>query len=119
MDIKKIIIFTGENIKFYPNGTKLIGVDWNSKLPEYLKKSDRAWEFSHVTLDKLIIGDGSRLRGIADNSVDAVVSVRSLCSTSSVSNTLEEIRRVLVPVNNVLLLSHNFYNRSKLYLMRV
>lgn len=80
-----------------------MGVDWNRRLKEYLTRSDRAWQFSHIIIEKLIIGDGSSLRGIPNGCVDAVVTVRSLCSTSSIRSTLDEIQRVLAPVKKIFL----------------
>ncbi|XP_015120552.1 methyltransferase-like protein 7B [Diachasma alloeum] len=102
----EIGVKTGENIQFYPDRTHLICVDWNRKLEDYLTKSDRAWQFSHVKFEKLIIGDGTSLKAIPSNCVDAVVTVRSLCACSSVRETLREIRRVLAPGGKYFFLEH-------------
>ncbi|XP_063975665.1 thiol S-methyltransferase TMT1A-like [Diachasmimorpha longicaudata] len=102
----EIGVKTGENIQFYPDGTHLICVDWNRKLEDYLMKSDRAWQFSHVKFKKLIPSDGRSLKVIPSNCVDAVVTVRSLCACSSVRETLREIRRVLAPGGKYFFLEH-------------
>ncbi|XP_011303282.1 methyltransferase-like protein 7A [Fopius arisanus] len=102
----EIGVKTGENFHFYPDKTHLICVDWNYKLEDYLTKSDRAWQFSHIKFEKLIIGDGTSLKEIPSNYVDAVVTVRSLCSCSSVRETLGEIRRVLAPGGKYFFLEH-------------
>lgn len=93
--------FVGENIQFYPKGTHLIGVDWNIRLGEYLVKGNRSRQFSHVIIERLIVGDGSSLREVSTGCVDVVVTTRSLCSVRSVKGTLEEIYRVLAPVRNI------------------
>lgn len=92
-------IFLGDNIQYYPEGSHFIGVDWNRKLGDYLVNGNRSWQFSHVILERLITGDGSSLKMVPSEYVDAVVTTRSLCSTKSVSETLKEIRRVLAPVS--------------------
>ncbi|KAK0178836.1 hypothetical protein PV327_007684 [Microctonus hyperodae] len=104
--VVEIGVRTGENIQYYPDGTHFVGVDWNRRLKEYLTRSDRAWQFSHINIEKLIIGDGSSLRGIPNDCVDAVVTVRSLCSTSSTRSTLDEIQRVLAPGGKYFFLEH-------------
>jgi len=94
------VIVAGENIQFYPEGSHLIGVDWNAKLGEYLVKGSRSWQFSHVVIERLIIGDGSSLRDVPTGCVDVVVTTRSLCSVTSMRSTLREICRVLAPVRD-------------------
>ncbi|XP_014469089.1 PREDICTED: methyltransferase-like protein 7A isoform X2 [Dinoponera quadriceps] len=95
-----------ENIRFYPEGTHLIGVDWNTKLGEYLVKSGRSWQFSHVIIERLIVGDGSSLEGIPTGCVDVVVTTRSLCSVKSVRSTLQEIHRVLAQGGKYIFVEH-------------
>ncbi|XP_057325497.1 thiol S-methyltransferase TMT1B-like isoform X2 [Microplitis mediator] len=104
--VLEIGVKIGQNIQFYPNGTHLIGVDWNYKLKEYLTESDQAWQFSHIIIEKIIIGDGSYLKDIPDNYVDAVVTTRSLCSVASVPDVLCEIHRVLAPGGIYLFFEH-------------
>ncbi|XP_019698021.1 methyltransferase-like protein 7A [Harpegnathos saltator] len=104
--VLEIGVKTGENIRFYPEGTHLIGVDWNTKLGEYLVKGGRSWQFSHVIIERLIVGDGSSLKGIPTGCVDVVVTTRSLCSVKSVRSTLQEIRRVLAPGGKYIFVEH-------------
>ncbi|XP_043267148.1 methyltransferase-like protein 7A [Venturia canescens] len=104
--ILEVGVKTGENIPFYPDGACFIGIDWNTKLADYLINSERAWQFSHVYFERLIVGDGNSLRLIPSDCVDAVVSTRSLCSEDSVEKTLREIRRVLAPGGKYLFLEH-------------
>ncbi|XP_012527730.1 methyltransferase-like protein 7A [Monomorium pharaonis] len=104
--ILEIGVKTGENIQFYPEGTHLIGVDWNVKLGEYLIKGNRSWQFSHVIIERLIMGDGSSLKEILTGYVDVVVTTRSLCSVKSIQSTLQEIRRVLAPGGKYIFVEH-------------
>ncbi|XP_011630835.1 methyltransferase-like protein 7A [Pogonomyrmex barbatus] len=104
--ILEIGVKTGENIQFYPEGTHLIGVDWNTKLGEYLVKGNRSWQFSHIIIERLIIGDGSSMKKVLTGCVDVVVTTRSLCSVKSVQSTLQEIRRVLTPGGKYIFVEH-------------
>ncbi|XP_046590009.1 methyltransferase-like protein 7A [Neodiprion lecontei] len=105
--ILEIGVKTGENIPFYPEACHLIGVDWNKKLADYLFHDDYAWRFQHVFVERTLVGDGSRLsRAIPSESIDAVVTTRTLCSVKSPSAVLREIRRVLVPGGAYFFMEH-------------
>nr|XP_031834451.1 methyltransferase-like protein 7A isoform X1 [Nomia melanderi]XP_031834452.1 methyltransferase-like protein 7A isoform X1 [Nomia melanderi] len=95
-----------ENIQFYPNNTYLISVDRNLKLAEYLIKGNYSWKFSHVIIERVIVGDGSSLEDVPTGYVDVVVTTRSLCSVTSIRSTLREIRRVLAPGGHYLFMEH-------------
>ncbi|XP_066599526.1 thiol S-methyltransferase TMT1A-like [Prorops nasuta] len=102
----EIGVKTGENIQFYPEGTRLLVVDWNLKLKEYLQSESRAWQFSHVQIEHVIHGDGSSLKDVPTGFVDVVVSTRSLCSVKSINATLREIRRILAPGGQYIFMEH-------------
>ncbi|XP_076673605.1 thiol S-methyltransferase TMT1A-like [Andrena cerasifolii] len=102
----EIGVKTGENIQFYPDSTHLIGVDRNLRLAEYLIKGNRSWQFSHIIIEHLIIGDGGHMDDVPAGYVDVVVTTRSLCSVTSIESTLKEIRRVLSPGGRYLFIEH-------------
>lgn len=102
----EIGVKTGENIQFYPDNTHLIAVDRNVRLAEYLIKGNRSWQFSHIIIERVIVGDGSSLKDVPTGYVDVVVSMRSLCSVTSIQSTLQEIRRVLAPGGQYLFIEH-------------
>ncbi|KAK2580145.1 hypothetical protein KPH14_012418 [Odynerus spinipes] len=114
--VLEIGVKTGDNIQFYPEGTHFIGVDWNIKLADYLVDTNHSWEFGHIVLERLIVGDGSNLKEIPSGCIDVVVSTRSLCSAKSPRLAFSEIRRVLAPVGNALddIFSWSTYQKQKL-----
>ncbi|KAI4477841.1 hypothetical protein M0804_012321 [Polistes exclamans] len=104
--VLEIGVKTGDNIRFYPDNTHFIGVDWNTKLAEYLNDDNHSWQFGHIFVERLIIGDGSNLKLIPDNHVDVVVSIRSLCSIKLPLNALDEIKRILGPGGRYIFMEH-------------
>ncbi|XP_016839761.1 methyltransferase-like protein 7A isoform X2 [Nasonia vitripennis] len=122
--ILEIGVKTGDNIQYYPEGAHFIAVDCNRKLGDYLVNGDRAWQYEHVIFERLIIADGSSLKGIPTGCVDVVVTTRSLCSTKSTLNTLKEIRRILAPGGRYLFFEHlpdeqgSFISRVQMILTR-
>ncbi|XP_034940827.1 methyltransferase-like protein 7B [Chelonus insularis] len=102
----EIGVKTGQNIPFYPDETHFIGVDCNHKLEEYLTRNGPLWQFAHIFIEKIIVGDGTQLKQIPTGYVDAVVTIRSLCSISPVADTLQEIKRILVLDGQYFFLEH-------------
>ncbi|XP_076174214.1 thiol S-methyltransferase TMT1A-like isoform X2 [Ptiloglossa arizonensis] len=102
----EIGVKTGENIQFYPYNTHLIAVDRNLELADYLENGNHSRQFSHVTIESIIVGDGSYLDDVPTGYVDVVVTTRSLCSVASLQSTLHEIHRVLAPGGYYLFIEH-------------
>lgn len=92
---------TGANLSYYPQEIHWIGIEPNPFMHDYLR--DKAQTLG-LTLD-LRQGTAEDL-GLADDSVDAVVSTLVLCSVPNLAQTLEEIRRVLKPGGRFLFVEH-------------
>jgi len=92
---------TGANLSYYPQDIHWIGVEPNPFMHDYLREQAQTLG---LTLD-LRQGTAEDL-GLADESVDAVVSTLVLCSVPEQARTLQEIRRVLRPGGRFLFVEH-------------
>ncbi|CAA7019530.1 unnamed protein product [Microthlaspi erraticum] len=104
--VLEIGIGTGPNFKYYstiPN-ISVLGVDPNPKMEIYARKSAeeaglKPQEFSFIRAVAESIP-------IEDASVDAVVGTLVLCSVSDVTQTLNEIKRILRPSGVYIFIEH-------------
>jgi ubiquinone/menaquinone biosynthesis C-methylase UbiE len=103
----EIGIGSGNNLKFYPNNTRLISVEPNSHFDTYFEKNRK--KFPNIILEKSIAGTAEDMSTIADNSIDVVVSTHVLCSVSDVQTCLNEIKRVLIPNGKFIYVEHVAY----------
>lgn len=94
-------IGTGLNVRHYPAGVTLTGVDWSSAMLQ--KASDAAARLG-VHLDTKQ-ADACALP-FADASFDTVLATYVLCSVPSLAGALGEARRVLKPGGRLLLADH-------------
>ena len=99
--VLEVAIGTGRNLSHYEPDTTITGIDISPAMLELAEQ--------HVTslgrpVD-LHEGDASNLP-FADASFDTVVCALSLCSIPDPRRALEEMRRVLVPGGQLLLLDH-------------
>lgn len=94
-EILEIGIGTGNNLPFYPKQVKKI-----TAIDSYV----RAIKSEKIEVD--IKPYSSEDMKFADNSFDVVVSTFCLCSVNDVEKTLQEIKRVLRPGGQLLLLEH-------------
>lgn len=92
---------TGVNLPFLASGVRLIAIEPNPAMHEPLRERARTTghtvEIVDAPLDRA---------GLADASVDAVISTLVLCSVPSVDALLHEIRRVLRPGGRFVFLEH-------------
>ena len=87
---------SGYNFEFYPAGSVLSVLEVNPFFEkQFYEKQDM---YSHLKMDRFVVGFAEDMKDVADNSVDIVVSTMVLCSVRSIEKTLKEIHRVLVPV---------------------
>ena len=58
-------------------------------------------EHPHIVMKRFVVGFAEDMKEVEDNSIDIVVSTMVLCSVRSIQKTLNEVQRVLAPVNAV------------------
>lgn len=92
---------TGANLSYYPANVKLIGLEPNPYMQEYLRK-----QASDAGRDMDIMTGVAEHIPLPDESVDAVVSTLVLCSVGNLEKSLAEIHRVLRPGGTFLFLEH-------------
>lgn len=92
---------TGKNIPYYPEGVDITAIDLT---PGMLERAEaRAQALGKAV--NLNLGDVQRLE-YPDQSYDSAVATCVFCSVPNPVLGLQEIRRVLKPSGNVLLLEH-------------
>lgn len=94
---------TGLNVPYYPAAvTHLVGVDPN---PGMQKAAEQRLRAAHMT-GEFILAPGDTELPYNDGTFDTVVTTFVLCTVGDVNRTLKEIRRVLKPDGQYLLLEH-------------
>jgi ubiquinone/menaquinone biosynthesis C-methylase UbiE len=92
------LLFSGENLKYYPKNSHLVVVDHNVYIHAYLDSNPGLT--SNVNIERVIVSSEYCLEeAIPDSSIDAVVATFVLCSVTSINLILSEIKRILAPVN--------------------
>ncbi len=92
---------TGVNLPFLANDVRFVAIEPNPAMHAHLR--ERARETGHAVE---IVTEPLERAGIADGSVDAVISTLVLCSVPSVEATLREVRRILRPGGRFVFLEH-------------
>lgn len=100
-DTLEIGIGTGSNLRVYPAGLIVQGVDVSA--PALSVAAERADREGRAVV--LVEGDAAALP-FADASFDTVVATFVLCSVGDVAGSLRECRRVLRPGGTIRLLEH-------------
>jgi ubiquinone/menaquinone biosynthesis C-methylase UbiE len=100
-EVLEVAIGTGRNFAFYPEGVRLTGIDLSPAMLEIAR--ERARELG-MDAD-LREGDAQQLP-FADASFDTVVCTLSLCNIPDDRKAVAEMKRVLRPGGQLLLLDH-------------
>ena len=99
--VLEVAVGTGLNLPHYPDGVRLIGIDFSPEMLDLARK--RSAELGRDV--DLREGDALHL-DLADDSVDTVVCTFGLCAVSDEVQALREMRRVLRPDGLLLLADH-------------
>jgi ubiquinone/menaquinone biosynthesis C-methylase UbiE len=98
--VLEIGVGTGRNLKYYPAGCSVIGIDNSAGMLEKARKKARGMK--NVTL---YLMDSEHLE-FPDNSFDYVVTTFVLCSIPDPVKALKEMKRVLKPSGELVALEH-------------
>jgi ubiquinone/menaquinone biosynthesis C-methylase UbiE len=96
---------SGYNFEFYPAGSELTVVEVNPFFEQQFFEKQK--EHPHIVMKRFVVGFAEDMKEVEDNSIDIVVSTMVLCSVRSIQKTLNEIQRVLAPVNSILKVSNS------------
>jgi ubiquinone/menaquinone biosynthesis C-methylase UbiE len=100
-DVLEIAVGTGRNLRHYPDGVKLTGIEFS---PEMLDIAHTAAADVGRSID-LRVGDAQALE-FPDESFDTVVCTLALCTIPNDRAAVAEANRVLRPGGCFLLLEH-------------
>lgn len=100
-DTLEIAIGTGRNLPFYPSGVRLTGIDLSPAMLEIARQRSRALGRA-VDLQ---IGDAQSL-AFPEGRFDTVVCTLSLCCIPDDRKAVAEMKRVLRPGGQLVLLDH-------------
>jgi len=98
--VLEIGVGTGRNLKYYPAGCSVTGIDNSKGMLE--KAREKATNMKNVTL---LLMDAEHLE-FPDNSFDYVVTTFVLCTIPDSVKALKEMRRVLKPSGELIALEH-------------
>ncbi|CAE5963565.1 unnamed protein product [Arabidopsis arenosa] len=104
--VLEIGVGTGPNLKYFAGNENVcvFGMDPNHKMEKYASESAREAGMKPENF-RFIQGVGEAIP-LDDESMDAVVATLVLCSVSDVTQTLNEIKRVLKPGGIFLFIEH-------------
>jgi len=99
--VLEVGVGTGKNVAYYPADTRMVAVDL---VPEMAKRAAKRISASNVTVD-IALMDAQAL-AFKDGSFDTVIATFVFCSVPDPVAGLRELRRVLRPGGQLLLLEH-------------
>jgi ubiquinone/menaquinone biosynthesis C-methylase UbiE len=99
--VLEIAIGTGRNLRYYPDGVRVTGIELS---PEMLELARREAAATGRQAD-LRVGNAERLE-FPDESFDTVTCTLSLCTIPDDRAAVREVRRVLRPGGRLILMEH-------------
>jgi len=100
-EVLEVAVGTGRNLPFYPEGTRLTGVDWSPAMLGIARR--RAADLGREA--DLRTGDAQAL-AFPDASFDTVLCALGLCAIPDDRRAVTEMARVLRPGGRLLLVDH-------------
>ena len=100
-EVLEVAVGTGRNLPFYPDGTRLTGVDWSPGMLAIARQ--RAADLGREA--DLRPGDAQAL-DFPDESFDTVLCALGLCAIPDDRRAVAEMARVLRPGGRLLLVDH-------------
>ncbi len=92
---------TGANLPYYPEGVKVVAVDFS---PKMLERAKEKLSLSKVPIE-LLLADIQNLP-FPDNTFDTIITACVFCSVPDAIKGFEELRRVAKPGGRLYLLEH-------------
>ncbi|MDO8510059.1 MAG: class I SAM-dependent methyltransferase [bacterium] len=92
----------GSNLPYFPKGITLVAVEPNSHMREYFEARAHTIGFNNY---KFLTSSAEEIP-LGDNTADAVVSTRVLCSVRDLTKVLHEVRRLLKPAGEFIFIEH-------------
>lgn len=106
-DVLEIGVGTGRNFTFYNNKTNVTGIDLSPKMLSRAIKKARLAKRNY----SLLVMDAENLK-FKDESFDYIICTCVLCSIPDPVKALDEMRRVLKPKGEILMLEHMLSNNK-------
>jgi len=98
--VLEVGVGTGRNLKYYPEGSSVTGIDISEGMLE--KAHEKARGMQNITLLPM---DAENME-FPDNTFDYVVTTFVLCSVPDPVKALKEMRRVLKPSGELIAIEH-------------
>lgn len=92
----------GINFRFFPKNIQWVGIEPNGEIVEALRAEARRYEMQDI---KIVTEVGEKLP-LENNSCDAVIATRVLCSVNEPKQVVSEIQRVLKPGGKYIFVEH-------------
>ncbi|WP_440945289.1 class I SAM-dependent methyltransferase [Methanosarcina sp. T3] len=99
-NVLEVGVWTGRNLKYYPEGAQVTGIDISEGMLEKAREKSRGRQ--NITLLHM---DAENM-GFPDNTFDYVVTTFVLCSVPEPVKALKEMRRVLKSSGELIAIEH-------------